>query len=575
MYRQPIITIMGHIDSGKTTFLDNIKGSKIASKEAGKITQHIGATEIPYDVIQDLSKHLFEKYKFDISIPGLLFIDTPGHNAFDNLRERGGSLADLVVLVVDINKGLQAQDVETLEILKMYKIPFIVLANKIDLIRGYYQETKKYIDLKNQSKDVLDTLDEKLYKLVGQLYDKGFQAERFDRVTDFKKQIVIIPTSAEKGYGMSESILFLAALTQKFLDKRIEIGSNQKPKGTILELAEVTGMGSAADVILYQGILNVKQKISFLTKSGIVSSKIKALLKPDVMSAVDKKSKFISVNSVSAATGVKIVAPNLNECFPGSVIVDSEDLEAVENLKNKSLGCIVNQEVEGAFIKADTLGSLEALKKLLEKNNICVSKADIGKVTNKDVLELKVINQRNPKKGVFILFNSILPKDLELELEKEKIPVFKNNIIYKLIEDYQEWLDKQNQKEQQDLLKNIVFPAKIKILKNHIFRASKPAIVGVKVLAGKLISKTKLLKNQKEIGFLESIQSEGKKLNELEKDQEAAISIKNASFLKDFQEEDVLEVYIPKQSLENLKNLNYEFDDDELELIENAKKLHK
>ncbi len=572
MFRQPIITIMGHIDSGKTTFLDQIKGTSIAKLEAGKITQHIGATEITLDVINKTCGHLFKKFKSEVSIPGLLFIDTPGHNAFDNLRERGGSLADLVVMVVDVNKGLQAQDIETLQILKMYKVPFIVVANKVDLIRGWYQEGKDISNvLDKQSKSVADRLDELIYKIVGQLFDHGFQAERFDRINDFKQQIAIIPTSAEKGWGLTESILFLAALSQKFLDKRITIEDTLKAQATILELGEIKGIGHTADAIVYQGILKVKDQIVFLSKQGLIETKIKALLKINMMTAVNKKRDYKNVDFVSAASGVKIVAPDLDKCMPGSIVVLADDKEAVKHLKEKPLACMADGEAEGAFVKTDTLGSLEALTKLLGKNNICVAKADIGKVTQKDILELKVINERNKKKGVLFLFNTEIPKELEIDAEKNKIPIFKNNIIYKLIEDYEDWLNKQNKDERDKALKEIIFPCKFKVLKNHIFRTSKPAIVGVKVLEGKLVPGAKLLNNKQDCGLVVGIQSDGKAVSSLEKDKEAAISIKNVIYLKDFKEEDVFEVNIPFDSITKLENINYELTDGELKLIQEAK----
>lgn len=572
MYRQPIITIMGHIDSGKTTFLDKIKGTGIAKIEAGKITQHIGATEISLDVILKICSHLLARYKFDLSLPGLLFIDTPGHNAFDNLRERGGSLADLVVLVVDVNKGLQAQDIETLEILKMYKVPFIIAANKIDLISGYHQEGKDVsLYIEKQSKSTLEKIDEKIYKIVGQLYDKGFQAERFDRITDFKKQIVIVPTSCEKEYGLTEAILFLAVLSQKFLGPRITIDPDQKAQGTILEVGEIKGIGKTVDAIIYQGVLKVKDRISFISKEGVIDTKIKSLLKINIMSAINKKRDYKNVDFVSAASGVKIVAPELEKALPGTIIVASEDVQAVERLKEKPLGGFITSDVEGCFVKADTLGSLEALTKLLTKNNVSIAKADIGPITQRDILEIKVLHQKDKKKGVLFLFNSEISKDFLEELNNEKIAVFKNNIIYKLIEDHSDWLLKENKQEKDKLLKDIIFPCEIKILKNHIFRTSKPAIVGVKVLKGKLSPHSKILNGDKEIGVVEGMQAEGKSLDVLTKDSEAAISIKNAVYLKDFKEEDILSVYVPDSSIKKLEQMIDDLTNEEQDMLYNIK----
>jgi len=561
---------MGHIDSGKTTFLDKIKGTSVAKLEAGKITQHIGATEITLDVIRKACSHLFKRFKFEVNIPGLLFIDTPGHSAFDNLRERGGSLADLVILVVDINKGLQEQDIETLEILKLYKVPFIIAANKIDLIKGWYQETNDVSDVLNkQSTSVIEKLDELIYNIVGQLYNKGFQSERFDRVSDFKKEIAIIPTSAEKGWGIPEAILFLSALSQKFLGKKITVDETQKAQGTILESGEIKGLGHTADVIVYQGILRVKDKIAFLSKQGLIKTKIKALLKKNIITAVDKKRNFESVDFVSAASGVKVVAPELNKCIPGSIIVSEDDTEAIKYLLEKPIGGFQNTETEGAFVKADTLGSLEALIGLLQKNNITIARADIGDVTQKDLLELSVIHELNKKKAVFILFNVGISKELEQDAEKSKITIFKNNIIYKLIEDYKDWLDIQNKEERNKLLKNLIFPCKLKVLKNCIFRVSKPAIIGVKVLVGKLVPGVQLYNKKELVGEVVAIQSNGKSIDNLEKDKEAAISVKGAIYLKNFKEEDELIVRVPLDSIKKLEQMNYEFTDDELNLLKN------
>jgi translation initiation factor 5B len=569
---------MGHIDSGKTTLLDKIKGTNICAKEAGKITQHIGATEIPLKVIKQISGDLLSNYKYDIKLPGLLFIDTPGHSAFDNLRERGGSLADLVILIVDINKGLQAQDIETLEILKLYKVPFILAANKIDLINGWHQNDCSFSkSLKEQDQNTLDKLDEKIYKLVGQLYDHGFIADRFDRVEDFKKKITIIPISAERSWGLPELILFLSVLTQKFLDKKLKIDPLNKPQATVLEVGTIKGIGASADCIVYQGVFKVRDKIVFPTKNGLEESKIKALLKINVLSAVDKKKqKYKNLNYVSAASGVKLVANNIDKCIPGGSIVHFDDKKAVEHLKKKSYKCFSKIDENGAFVKADTLGSLEALIKLLDQENICVSKSDIGDFTAKDLLELKILHKEDPKKGVLFLFNTKIPKDLELEIQKEKIPIFKNNIIYKLIEDYQDWLEAVNNKEKQKLLKELIYPCVIKILPNHIFRSSKPAVVGVRVIKGRLVAGSYLLNsNNKIIGKIINVQDEGKNIDIANKDQEVAISIDGATYLKDFKEKDKLTIKLNKDMISKLEKIKDELSSEEIDLLVEAKKRNK
>ncbi len=564
---------MGHIDSGKTTFLDKIKGTSICQKEHGKITQHIGATEITLDNINCICEDIVNKYKFDLKIPGLLFIDTPGHSAFDNLRERGGSLADLVVLVVDINKGLQAQDIETLEILKMYKVPFIIAANKIDLINGWYQETPNVsYNLEKQNNKTKEILDEKIYKIVGQLFDKGFQSERFDRVDDFKKTVAIVPTSAEKEWGLPDCILFLAGLSQKFLEKKLEVDQEKKAQATVLEVSEIKGIGSAADIILYQGTLKIKDDILFPTKEGLEKTKVKALLKLNMMTAVDKKKQtFVRQEQITSASGLKLVAPGINKCLPGGVIVSAEDIQAIEHLKKKSFNCFSELSDHGAFVKADTLGSLEALRKLLEKNNICIARADVGEVCQKDITEIKILHDKNKKEGVLFLFNTKINKDFEDELEKQKIPIFKNNIIYKLIEDYQEWYTKQNKKEKDKLLSEIIYPCVFKVLPDHIFRSSKPAVFGVRILEGRLVNGSKIQRNNKIIGEVVEIQDSGKKIDVAEKEQEVAVSIKGATYPKDFKEKEKLNVYLNIGNIKNLDKIEDELSSEEHELIKEIK----
>ena len=206
MIRQPIITVMGHVDHGKTTLLDKIRSSAIASREAGKITQHIGASEVPSNVINEICKDIPNFSSSSMKIPGLLFIDTPGHEAFTNLRKRGGSIADMAILVVDITQGFQPQTIEAINILKEYKTPFIVAANKIDLIQGWnVNKTKSFkVSFDKQNESVKNLIDNKVYELVGRLGEFGFNSELYSRVTNFQNELSIIPISAKTGEGLAE-----------------------------------------------------------------------------------------------------------------------------------------------------------------------------------------------------------------------------------------------------------------------------------------------------------------------------------------------------------------------------------
>ena len=254
--RQPIVTVAGHVDHGKTTILDSIRKTGIQETEAGGITQKISFTKVPIENIKKRCPNI-EKQKLKLDIPGFLFIDTPGHAAFTNLRKRGGNLADVAILVVDINEGFKPQTIESVEILKQYKTPFIIAANKIDLIPGWNSSKKKPLmkNIQEQTLNVQQELDKRLYELVGKVHEKGFGSERFDRIDDYTKQIAIIPVSAKTGEGLPEMLMMLTGIAQRFLEQCLQCQVDGPAKGTVLEVKEEKGIGTTMDVIIYDGSL--------------------------------------------------------------------------------------------------------------------------------------------------------------------------------------------------------------------------------------------------------------------------------------------------------------------------------
>ncbi|MEM1825705.1 MAG: translation initiation factor IF-2, partial [Desulfurococcaceae archaeon] len=280
--RQPIVVVLGHVDHGKTTLLDRIRGTAVASKEPGEITQHVGASIVPASVLKKISEPL-KKYfpKLEIEIPGLLFIDTPGHELFTNLRKRGGSVADIAILVIDIIEGFQTQTVECINILRERRVPFIVAANKIDKIPNWRSfPGKPFIEsLSNQDKKTIDKLDELIYRLVNQFYQIGFSAERFDRVKDFTRTVAIVPVSAKTGEGIPELLALLAGLTQKYMKRRL-ITSNEPGKGVVLEVKEEPGLGVTIDTIIYDGIVKKGDLIITGGRDKAIVTRVRALLLP-------------------------------------------------------------------------------------------------------------------------------------------------------------------------------------------------------------------------------------------------------------------------------------------------------
>jgi translation initiation factor 5B len=558
------------VDHGKTSLLDAIRGSAVNAAEPGQITQHIGASFVPANVIKNVCGNLLEKLKIDIIIPGLLFIDTPGHEAFITLRKRGGSVADLAVLVVDINEGFQPQTDESLEFLRQFKTPFVVAATKIDLIFGWQKKpTACFQDsFGHQPKEVQDELEAKVYNLVAQLYERGFEAERFDRISDFKKQVAIVPCSGRTGEGISELLVMLAGLAQRFLKNNLII--SEKARGSVLEVKEVKGLGTTIDAIIYDGVVRVGDTLVVGSKKGIVVTKIKALLKPPELKELRMEKKFDSVKEVVAAAGIKIAAPGLEEVIAGSPIVcvnnDEEIEEAKKIIEEETETVEFTKDLEGVLAKADTLGSLEALVKILNDNQIPVKKAEIGHVTKQDVIEIDVV--KDEEKRAILCFNVDLLEEAESLAKEKKIPVFKSNIIYRIVEDYKKWRDDKKEREKIEKLESAIRPAKIRIIPGFVFRNRQPAIVGVEVLAGVLKVNTPLaLEDRKDVGKVKQIQKDGKNINQIKTGDKAAISMDEPTVGRQINEGDILISVITPHNLRILTEVWDKLQEDEKQLL--------
>jgi len=570
MIRQPIVAVLGHVDHGKTTILDSIRGSVVQEGEAGGITQHIGASFIPIDTIKGFCGDLLKKLKIDVKIPGLLFVDTPGHEAFTTLRRRGGSVADLAVLVVDINKGFQPQTNESLDYLKKFKTPFVIAANKIDLIPGWFPKPKScFIDtVKEQGYDVSGDLEDKLYTIVGQLSERGFESERFDRVEDFKKQVAIVPCSGKTGEGIPELLMVLAGLSQQFLKERLEI-TNQA-KGSVLEVKEVKGLGTTIDAVVYDGTIHVGDHLVIGGKEPIVT-KVKALLRPPPLKELRVEKKFENIKEVSAAAGVKISAPGLEDVIAGSPIICVCHEHQIEEAKQKIQKEVEEVEfslnVDGVVAKADTLGSLEALIKMLKDNDIPIRKAGIGPVIKQDVVEADTVQEE--ERRVIIGFNVKILNDAEELTRNLKIKTFFNKIIYQLIEDYQEWYKDGKERKGQSKLGKLIRPCKFRILRGLVFRNRAPAVFGVEVLAGVLKTDTpmKVEKSEKNVGRVDQIQKEGKNIPEAKTGDKVAVSMGEPTIGRQINESDVLVSVITKGNVKGLKEVWDKLQDDEKLLL--------
>ncbi len=569
--RTPIVVVMGHVDHGKTTLLDRIRGTAVADFEAGAITQHIGATEVPLEVIQDFCGAHFGA---ELQVPGLLFIDTPGHHAFTSLRSRGGSLADLAVLIVDVNEGFQPQTIESLNILKRYKTPFVVAANKIDRISGWraVENAPFAKSLKAQNERVVEELDTRVYELVGELYKYGFDADRYDRIRDFTKTVGIVPISAITGEGVPDLLMILVGLAQRFLKDNLKITSTGPGVGTILEVKEERGLGTTLDVILHDGELKVGDSIIVGTAHDPVVTKIRALLKPKPLSEIRSEERFLPVKHVVAASGVKVAAPKLENALAGStirVVTSSDEAEAVaKEMKSELESVRIDTEQEGVILKADTIGSLEALVGELKAKNIPIHVADVGPVSRRDVIRASSI--KDPLLSVILAFNVDILPDAISEVQKTNVPVFSSNIIYSIIEDYEAWVEEQKMKMEQARLEAVIRPGAVRLLPDCVFRQSKPAIVGVQVIGGMIRTQTNLMREDgANVGMIKGIQAHNENVGSATVGQEVAISIDGPTVGRQIHEGDILYVNIPEKHARIVEmELKPKLSEDEREVLE-------
>lgn len=555
MIRQPIVAILGHVDHGKTTLLDKIRGTAVADKEAGAITQHSGASEIPIHTIKKICGAFLKKLKITVEIPGLLFLDSPGHEAFTSIRKRGSSIADLAVLVVDINEGFQPQTDESLNFLKEFRTPFVVTANKIDRIEGWvpYPGECFLTSFERQPEHVRMRAEEMIYNLIGQVSERGFDCERFDRIKDFKKSVAIVPTSGRTGEGIQELLMMLIGLSQTFLKNKLEVGKKMG-EGSVLEVKEFPGLGKTLDVILYDGEVRSSDYLVTGGKEPIIA-KIRSILKPKPLKEIRVEKEFQKVDKVTAAAGIKIAAPGLEEAIPGSPIKfvrTRKDAEKVrDEMRKECLQVEFDRNIEGVILRADTLGSLEALIHMLKQRNIPVKKAEVGSPTKKDLVEAEAV--KNHYNRVIFAFNV----KVNLPEAKDKgIPIFHSNVIYTLFEEYDKWLAEEKERERQEKLANITLPARIKVLKGFVFRQKDPAIVGVEIIEGTLRPGVELKrKDGRVVGEIKQLQKDGENVSEATGGERVAISIDGGVVGRNIKEGDELFVVITKKDLELMKEL--------------------
>ena len=534
--RALICLFTGHVDHGKSRLIEVISDLHILDKEAGQITQTISAVNVGMQRVKTVCGVLMQG--LNAKIPGFLLIDSPGHAAFTNLRKRGGNLADIAVLVVDINEGILEQTLEAIDILKQYKTPFIVALNKVDLLPGWKRKNNglmKNINL--QSDEIVQVLDTKIYEIVGKLYDKGFNAERFDRVEDYGKQIAIVPVSAKTKEGVPELLLVLTGLAGKFLEKGLQVEVEKPGKGVILEVKDQKGFGNVLDVILYDGRLNVNDVLVIGNLDEALVTKVRGLYCGNVQ-----------VQGVDAAACVRVIAAELKNALPGMpFIVGNKNLEQAKEIVQGEVGEVVlEMDSNGVVVKAESLGSLEALINLLRKEDVKIKRASVGEICKKDIAEAKSEDELNQ---VILGFN-INPGRVE------GVEVITGDVIYHIVENYKKWYDTRKTELEAKKIEKLVRPCKLRIIPGYVFRQNNPAVVGVDVQVGMLkVGIPVMDDNGKKITEVKSIQEDGENVNDVYEGKQVSVSLPGVTVGRQVFEGLIMYSDIPEQDFKAFKEM--------------------
>lgn len=570
--RSPICCILGHVDTGKTKLLDKIRQTNVQEGEAGGITQQIGATYFPIEAIKQKTAFLNKDNSFDYKVPGLLVIDTPGHESFTNLRSRGSSLCNIAILVVDIMHGLEPQTIESLGLLRQRKSPFIVALNKIDRLYGW----KSYPDmsfeemLKLQPDATRAEFEDRLSRTMLAFAEQGLNSQVSFRNDDMRKTVSLVPTSAITGDGVGDMIMLLVSLTQKMMHESLMYLS--KLECTVLEVKVIEGLGTTIDVILSNGVLREGDKIAVCGLNGPIVTNIRALLTPQPLRELRIKSQYVHNKQVKAALGVKICATDLEKAIAGShlmVIKDGDDEEAIKEEVMEDLEDMlssVDKSGQGVCVQASTLGSLEALLSFLKDMKIPVSGINIGPVFKKDIVRASVMLESAKEYACMLAFDVKIDKEAQDMADDLDIKIFKADIIYHLFDQFTAYMTALTEQKRKDMAPQAVFPCVLRIVPGCVFNKRDPIILGVDVVEGILRIGTPICVVQQpgnvvcSLGRVTSIELNHRHMEQVKRGgPSVAIKIEHASyeparlFGRHFIESDLLYSKITRQSIDILK----------------------
>lgn len=575
--RSPIVVVMGHVDTGKTSLLDKIRGTNVQSGEAGGITQQIGSTFVPVDHIKEqtkiLDKVLFWK-QLTYNLPGLLLIDTAGHEVFINLRTKGIAMCDIAIVVVDMFHVMKQQTIECIKSLQEKKIPYIIALNKVDLIYGWKSEnTAIQTSLKNQNTNVVDLFQTNVKHAIAEFATQEVNTCLYWENNDYNTYTSIVPVSAKTGEGIPDLLMLLTQLTQKMMKEKLTVST--EVKCNVIEVNVVNGYGTTIDVILANGSLHVNDKIILCGTNGPIKTTIKSLLVPPALKDMRIKTEYTAVKEVNASLGVKIVANDLDNAMSGSQLFVYDDTLNIENLEKEvmtdvnSLSKFIDKTGCGVSVQTNTLGSMEALLYHLTKNNIAVSNIAIGPIRKKHVMRASVQLERNELYAIILAFNVTIDAEAKELSDELGLKIVESEVIYKLTEMYKIYeddfkLQEQMKKKHDDLAnESPIFPCELEILPKYIFHKKNPFVVGVKIIDGILKIGTPICVNTQEgiiaVGTIKTIEKNNKPCTSPKILDEVCVSIDQSSleniptFGRQFDETNILMSSISRKSIDLLK----------------------
>ncbi|KAL0238786.1 hypothetical protein PCE1_004478 [Barthelona sp. PCE] len=540
-FRAPIVTILGHVDTGKTSILDFIRSTHVQADEAGGITQQIGASFFPVEKVIEIADELPVTRNHTYKLPGVLVIDTPGHESFSNLRSRGSNMANFAILVIDIMHGLEPQTIESINLLRSGRVPFVIALNKIDRLSQWKEHKDMTFEktFEKQSQHTRNHFTERLHDVIAQLSDQGIFANVYTEISDPRKEVSLVPTSAWTGEGLGDLMHCIMEFSERFLGPKLRFIDDVDC--TVLEVKVLPGVGCVLDCVLANGTINRGDTIIMAGLNGVVTTKVRELMTPKPLKEMRTNAgtgAYVLHQSLQGSSGVRIQCADVTEALAGSPIFvavkDDEYDYCVELAKKEVSDVLAGARAEqGVHLQASTLGALEALIKYLhDYTDIPIASAAIGPVRKMDVMSGMIMHDTNSEYACVLAFNVKVDSAVEEYAAEANVKIFTAEIIYHLHDDYYEWRTNYRKRVEEEALAkgNAVWPGVATIVPGCVFNSRNPIVVGLEVRRGRLHVGAPLSIQRRGFRFLagriESIEVNHAEVQHINKGEQGSVKIK-------------------------------------------------